>query len=105
MFEYYSVKIVLIFFVCSGIFNLLAGTYLGFTKKRTVEPTKLQASWPKLLLRGISTEVLSLTAFMIFRRGLFGPWYVLIVFMALIAGTEFLIAMVLNRSLVPSGNR
>ena len=105
MFEYYSVKIVLIFFICSGIFNLLAGVYLAFSKRRTVEPTKLQASWSKLLLRGISTEVFSLVAYGVFRRELVEPWQIFIVFMGLIGGTEFLIARVLNRSFVPSDNR
>ena len=105
MFEYNAIKIVLVFFIFSGILNLLGGTYLGFSKRGTARPTKLQASGSKLLLRGISTEVLSLVAYGLFRRGLFEPWQIFVVFMVLIGGTELLIARILNRSFFPSGNQ
>ncbi len=101
----YLVKIFLILFICSGLLSLVGGVYLKVhSAKSSSNPTKVRALAHKYLLRGFTTELLSLLAYTLVIKGLLAPGLVLIMLVALFLCIEFIIVRALNLN-VPVSRR
>lgn len=88
----YSVKAFLILLMCSGLLSLFAGTYLKISAiKRSSDPGRVRTLAYKYLWRGISAEVLSLVAYVLFIRGVISSWVILLALAAVLLGIEFFI--------------
>ena len=93
----YSVKIFLIFFLCSGLLSLFAGIYLRvYEIRRSRDPKRVGTLARRSLWRGVSTTTLSLVAYASVVTGMFAPWLILITLAVLLLGIQFLIARTLN---------
>ena len=93
----YSVKIFLILFSCSGLLSLIAGVYLKVRKtKRSRDPKRVRTLARKYLWRGVSSVTLSLVAYASVTKGMFAPWLILIMLVALLPCIEFLIARAMH---------
>ena len=93
----YSVKMFLILFICSGLWSLIVGVYLQISAvKSSPTPTRVRLRARKYLMRGITTEVLSLCAYVLVLSGALAPGLILVGLASLLVGIEFLIVRALN---------